>query len=241
MDRMGLVTDALHSHRVGRRSRPRRAFTLIELLVVIAIISLLAAILFPVFSQARESARQVSCLSNEKQLALGVLLYAQDSDEVLPPTQNDNFTLWPDLISPYLKNDRIRVCPSDGAAATNSYGLNELTFVDMTDFLPALPPSLPTLATFTTPSATVMLGELGTGDDLKTARLNAYKLTVPDDDLNDEFDARPAARHHNRANVAFMDGHARALVLNQFYSNQTPADLWFCANPTIAARCNSGS
>ena len=58
-------------------------FTLIELLVVIAIIAVLAAILFPVFSQAREKARQTSCLSNAKQLALGVLMYAQDFDEML--------------------------------------------------------------------------------------------------------------------------------------------------------------
>src|SRR5438132_3273033 len=65
---------------------PRRhaGFTLIELLVVIAIIAILAAILFPVFAQARDKARQTACLSNLKQLSLGVLMYAQDYDEVLP-------------------------------------------------------------------------------------------------------------------------------------------------------------
>jgi prepilin-type N-terminal cleavage/methylation domain-containing protein/prepilin-type processing-associated H-X9-DG protein len=215
-------------------------FTLIELLVVIAIVALLAAILFPAFAQARESARRVSCLSNERQLALGVLMYTDDSDETLPPTQNDNFTLWPDLVNPYVKNDRVRVCPDDVSSATNSYGLNELTFVDMTDFLPALPPSMPTLARFTTPSATVMLGELGTQDDLTTPRENAYKLTVPDDDLNDQYDGRPAARHRGRANVTMMDGHVKALTLSQFYVGQTPPDLWFCANPENVATCNSG-
>jgi prepilin-type N-terminal cleavage/methylation domain-containing protein/prepilin-type processing-associated H-X9-DG protein len=61
----------------------RKAFTLIELLVVIAIIAILAAILFPVFAQAREKARQTSCLSNTKQIALGALMYAQDYDEAL--------------------------------------------------------------------------------------------------------------------------------------------------------------
>src|SRR5437867_3596943 len=62
----------------------RTAFTLIELLVVIAIIAILAAILFPVFAQAREKARQTSCLSNAKQLGLALQMYTQDYDEVVP-------------------------------------------------------------------------------------------------------------------------------------------------------------
>ena len=65
--------------RLSRRS----GFTLIELLVVIAIIAILAAILFPVFAQAREKARQASCISNQKQLGTGLLMYSQDYDEML--------------------------------------------------------------------------------------------------------------------------------------------------------------
>src|SRR5437764_3847630 len=66
------------------RSRRGRGFTLIELLVVIAIIAILAAILFPVFAQARDKARSAACLSNCKQMALGVHMYAQDYDEKIP-------------------------------------------------------------------------------------------------------------------------------------------------------------
>jgi len=86
----------------------RNAFTLIELLVVIAIIAILAAILFPVFAQAREKARQTTCLSNNRQIMQGVLMYTQDYDEVLPlgsfilGTMTAAVT-WQDLIEPYLK------------------------------------------------------------------------------------------------------------------------------------------
>ncbi len=201
----------------------RDGFTLIELLVVIAIISILAAILFPVFQKVRENARAISCASNEKQLALGVLMYTQDSDEALPPTQAADNTLWPSLINPYVKNAEVRVCPDD-SGASNSYGLNELNFVDLTD--PVHPP-VQTLAAFQTVSDTVMLAEIGTQDDLATPRENAFKLTVPDGVLNDDADARPAARHTQRVNIAWMDGHVKALRLEQFYTGQTPPDKFF--------------
>jgi hypothetical protein len=72
-----------------------------------------------------------------------------------------------------------------------------------------------------------MLGELGTQDDLKTDRPDAYKLTAPDFPLNDEADARPAARHFQRATLTWMDGHQKPSRLEQFYTNQTPPDKWF--------------
>ena len=221
-----------------------RGFTLIELLVVIGIIAILAAILFPVFAQAREKARQISCTSNEKQLGLGILMYAQDNDEFLPPTSTDEGVLWPDLVNSYLKNDKIRLCPSDSLDTLNSYGLNEMTFPDFQD-----DDHLPTqsLAAFQTPSDTVMLGELGVGssadqNDLKTPRPNAYKLTVPDGDIDvgDVADARPSARHFSRANIGFMDGHVKALRLEQFYVGQTPPDKWFCPDPDNTSSCGTG-
>jgi prepilin-type N-terminal cleavage/methylation domain-containing protein/prepilin-type processing-associated H-X9-DG protein len=83
------------------------AFTLIELLVVIAIIAILAAILFPVFAQAREKARQTTCTSNFKQAALAALMYAQDYDEGLPlaayNVTGQPLTTWYDVVEPYVK------------------------------------------------------------------------------------------------------------------------------------------
>ena len=98
----------------------RRGFTLIELLVVIAIIAILAAILFPVFAQARDKARQMACLSNTKQIALAIYQYAQDYDEVLPVYgyNAQRRGRWQFQIYPYTKNVAIYNCPN---VATNRW------------------------------------------------------------------------------------------------------------------------
>jgi prepilin-type N-terminal cleavage/methylation domain-containing protein/prepilin-type processing-associated H-X9-DG protein len=122
----------------------RRGFTLIELLVVIAIIAILAAILFPVFAQAREKARQTQCLNNTKQIGLAFQMYCQDFDERTPqnraplasrqiegarwscyvntwgqPANAPAFFHWYDVFKPYMRNTDVLVCPSN---PRRSYG-----------------------------------------------------------------------------------------------------------------------
>jgi prepilin-type N-terminal cleavage/methylation domain-containing protein len=217
------------------RYRPA-AFTLIELLVVIAIIAILAAILFPVFAQARGKARQTMCASNVRQLGLGVLMYAQDFDETLPPVAyivgqsveqagSRGVVLWPDLVAPYLKNNDIRRCPDDVRSKINSYGLNEFAFADLADEEEDTP--VMTLSAFHHPAETVMLGDTGTEDDFVTFRSDTYKMPSPSEALNDDQDGRPSARHFRQVSLGLMDGHQKPFRMEQFYTGQTPADRWF--------------
>lgn len=101
------------------------AFTLIELLVVIAIIAILAAILFPVFAQAREKARGISCLSNLKQIGTGIMMYAQDYDETYPMSESGGAAgipqrSWHLMVYPYIKNGENQVSATTGHLASSS-------------------------------------------------------------------------------------------------------------------------
>jgi prepilin-type N-terminal cleavage/methylation domain-containing protein/prepilin-type processing-associated H-X9-DG protein len=141
--------------------KTKRGFTLIELLVVIAIIAILAAILFPVFAKARAKARQTSCISNVKQLCLGMMMYAQDYDESFPQWKwdqqytgsgtnggwGDGTTLWWNAIYPYVKNAGVYNCPDDnynfksyqdGHWGWFKTAANAATFAKNTNINPAL-------------------------------------------------------------------------------------------------------
>lgn len=122
---------------MGFSRNNQRAFTLIELLVVIAIIAILAAILFPVFAQAREKARGAACLSNTKQIGIAIMMYGQDYDETVFPyrTKAPNpfvsvdpvhvnntsayRTFFNAILQPYVKNDQVWKCPSNPVAWVN--------------------------------------------------------------------------------------------------------------------------
>ncbi len=117
----------------------QKGFTLIELLVVIAIIAILAAILFPVFAQAREKARAITCVSNEQQLGLAMMMYVQDYDERFPDGGRSNHpqdywlnnfnATWPNEIVPYVKTIQVYYCPDDSAAGgqAGSYQWNGIS------------------------------------------------------------------------------------------------------------------
>jgi len=126
-------------------NRSYRGFTLIELLVVIAIIAILAAILFPVFAQAREKARTTSCLSNFKQGALAWVMYIQDYDETIVPFATTGHGAspvgdtqwWPYLMNPYIKNWQIFHCPSatdpngDWGSGPNAWAYNWMVHANL--------------------------------------------------------------------------------------------------------------
>ena len=188
----------------------RRGFTLIELLVVIAIIAILAAILFPVFARAREKARQTSCLSNEKQISLGIMMYAQDYDEtlpgsIIPPAR------WYGAIVPYVKNAQIFICPSapDRDSAYGGYGYNDYGTTGSngcgwrTNYSSQLAPSL---AAFEAPAGTFLLGE----PQAETYVFRGYLSTS----------YQPSDRHNEGSNVAFVDGHAKWYVAEKIRATQ---------------------
>jgi prepilin-type processing-associated H-X9-DG protein/prepilin-type N-terminal cleavage/methylation domain-containing protein len=175
----------------------RPGFTLIGLLVVIGIIAILAAILFPVFAQAREKARSSSCLSNLKQLGLGCMMYAQDYDETLPigginnsALPNPNVTRWFKDVAPYIKNIIIRNCPShpfqlnDSSIASDfrsCYGINYSLARFHTLPSTGVPRTVP-LANIKAPAGLVLLSDV--------AQLDADRSTSA-------YDALPSADNRN--------------------------------------------
>ena len=239
----------------------KAAFTLIELLVVIAIIAILAAILFPVFAQAREKARATSCLSNMKQINLGMIQYMQDYDEAFPnrlvgyPNSDKNYPLqeqwtWRRALVPYTKSVAVFVCPSNpfsnipsGAVAGNtdkpdgffvSYACNRAaTCKDGGDTEPY------TLAGTEKPASAIAFVEF-------TMQWAEY---TPDSGYHDNS---LYAGHQGQTNLAFVDGHVKGMRPTQTINDvndcdpakSSRANLWqgdakpFCGGAFTQARFN---
>ncbi len=186
-----------------------RGFTLVELLVVIAIIAILAAILFPVFSRAREKARQASCASNLKQLALAVMMYAQDYDDVLPrhcyQPPNTRYT-WLYAIQPYVRNKHICQCPDNPEWKNESqycggYGYNLSTLPNGT----VVGCTARHLAQITAPASLLMITETADGS-AATAWVGYW---YQDPTSASPSNIHPKGRHNEGSNVAFVDGHVK--------------------------------
>jgi len=215
----------------------RKAFTLIELLVVIAIIAILAAILFPVFARARENARRTSCLSNLKQIGIGVMQYTQDYDEKYPlsayaPTltvtaagtpgitfkTNDaaaigNYFTWMDGIHPYVKSVQIWVCPSGTPyyPAGSSYGYS--TFIGSASYTaggwgPAN--DARSLSSIDRPSEIFLSGDMNAS--YNTYNFNLYFYTAYGNAKDNAPDNAMFVRHFDGQNFLYADGHAKWLL-----------------------------
>lgn len=214
------------------RGRPpsRSGFTLIELLVVVAIISLLAAVLFPVFAQAREKARQATCASNLKQLGLAWLMYAQDYDETACPSyyfkQGFKYEyawdfITPDpatgkagswafgLLGPYTKSGALFYCPdfhgNGNGRPFTGYAYNA-TYLGGDVFTNAIWPAA-TLALISVPADTAAFADGGYGINSPPDAENY--LRAPHDALGLYSSATADFRHNQCANVAYTDGHVK--------------------------------
>jgi len=220
------------------RARRRPGFTLIELLVVIAIIAILAAILFPVFAQAREKARASSCLSNQKQLGTAMAMYAQDYDERFPHWRaevpksaehpNGKIT-WVENMQPYSKNKSIWICPSDnisavpknsyggGSVALNSYWLNAYVF-RWSGLAAKYPPSV-TLAEVNYPATTILFcdGPVNDGQHVWPGPPVEWCGKVA-------WCIQAQERHSGGINFTFVDSHVKWHRVEALKTTVDPAD-----------------
>lgn len=231
----------------SKKKRHRQAFTLIELLIVVSIISILAAVLFPVFARARESARKTSCLSNLKQLGTAWLMYAQDYDEKTAiavyyhGTDEEvawDFTLdysdvdWsdpdptpkssPGVLDPYSKSGQIHTCPSFYGEA---WGRPHTGYAYNISYIGGEGPygggpllhESAILAAINDPAGTVLFTEGGYGNPV-----NAHNyLRAPS---KGSSAGKVHFRHNGAANVAYADGHVKS-VMRKFNFNPTEPDV----------------
>ena len=207
----------------------RHGFTLIELLVVIAIIAILAAILFPVFAKAREKARQTSCLSNLKQIALANLQYMQDYDQLTIRWQRyqyqqpaaTNFRSMPSLLMPYCKNTQMFFCPSTQTTdPAMSYHINVCALANagmddpinnQTGYTSTPESQMNSAATIFAADGSVAI----TGRSEEDWIFPQYTSQTPESIGSGQYQL--SDRHNNGLNIAYYDGHAKWLQFSRVW------------------------
>lgn len=221
-----------------RRHSDARAFTLIELLVVIAIIAILAAILFPVFAQARESARTSSCLSNTKQINLAIMQYVQDYDETWPlghytlygpavgqrdpygGQYTDHNIGWDEASQPYIKNKQVMWCPSVSYPGNdyNNTGKWDSDWTGSINYCTNTYLTGTKIARITYPAQTFSVMEDGSQTSEGAVRgLNGaewgwtgdHKSNLWQEGATGDTAKAPLQRHKNGSNSGFTDGHVK--------------------------------
>jgi len=213
----------------------KRGFTLIELLVVIAIVAILAAILFPVFAQARDKARSTSCLSNARQIGVAFMMYAQDYDEYLPLTTFPVLSnSWTDTVQPYIKNRGIFRCPSDGSANWERPLANETAVRRASYFLNAWMAGsniYGRLSAIDSPASVIYMAESAdniTRDHFHpfywgnpSEQTSAFMQNLTFDPQRDLTKELALERHQGGFNVAYADGHAKWVKWSQTWGART--------------------
>jgi prepilin-type N-terminal cleavage/methylation domain-containing protein/prepilin-type processing-associated H-X9-DG protein len=227
-----------------RPTSPHSGFTLIELLVVIAIISILAAILFPVFGRARENARRSSCQSNLKQIGLGFTQYAQDYDGTYPrwgfsyATGTTPITTWDIVLQPYLKNTQVLACPSDPYSLEVTVSAYNNALVRRSYTMPRnISETAAQDAAIPAPSKTLLVAERpgcysGSGN---------WNGCATGENVGDQLrrngSADPEWRHLGTSNFLYFDGHVKAKPGGQ---GAYPQFEGYAYNATYGTLTNTG-